>query len=56
MGDKIIHCEICDKETELSECVRCHCMICEDCLIPYDQFSQIDFNLCLSCGDDDRDE
>lgn len=40
---------------ELSECERCGAVFCEKHSSVYNQFSQIDYNCCLSCSET-RDE
>ena len=50
-------CHICGKEAEW-ECRDCGELVCENCTVAYDQFSQVDYTLCTQCGDnryDDRD-
>ena len=45
-----LKCQCCGtKVSEFLECTRCDCDYCENCQAPYNQFSQIDFNLCKSC-------
>lgn len=41
-------CHICGKETEWV-CERCGRSVCEDCTVPYNQFTQIDYTLCKDC-------
>jgi len=50
--DKTI-CDNCgDEAKELYECRSCGNMVCDDCLVVYDQFNQIDYNLCKGCYED----
>lgn len=45
-------CHICGNGTkgELYECERCGELFCENCQTQYNQFSQIDYACCESCG------
>jgi len=44
-------CHICgNSNSELTECERCEELYCESCPATYNQFSQIDYNCCESCG------
>lgn len=36
--------------TEIVECERCSELFCESCSATYNQFTQIDYNCCDSCG------
>ncbi len=41
-------CHLCGNETEWV-CRNCDAPVCEECCVPYDQFTQIDYALCTSC-------
>jgi hypothetical protein len=44
-------CKCCKKEVdEVFECRKCNELICENCTVPYDQFTQIDYTLCNNCN------
>ncbi len=44
-------CCVCKKEDkELYECRQCDELVCENCTVPYDQFSQVDYTLCQNCN------
>ena len=43
-------CHICGADTEW-KCEKCEEPVCEDCCVPYTQFTQIDYPLCNSCGE-----
>lgn len=44
-------CERCENvKDEIFACERCEVLICHDCQASYDQFSQIDYNCCTSCA------
>lgn len=48
-------CHCCGKtsgETEIFECERCEEQMCSHCQAPYNQFSQVDYNLCTDCYND----
>jgi hypothetical protein len=43
-------CAYCEEERdELWACEQCGDMICEDCTADYNQFTMIDFTLCMGC-------
>ena len=42
-------CHICGNETDF-ECRECGEPVCDDCTMPYNQFTQIDYTLCRECG------
>lgn len=42
-------CHICGNNTEW-QCRDCDEPVCENCTVPYDRFTQIDYCLCNSCG------
>lgn len=49
-------CIICDKEyNELYECKTCGELVCENCVMTYNQFTQIDYTLCKNCGEAHND-
>lgn len=41
-------CYECGKQSNL-ECKDCEECVCEDCVVPYTQFNQVDYTLCKSC-------
>lgn len=41
-------CYICDSECE-GFCRICGKPVCENCVAPYNQFTEIDFDLCINC-------
>lgn len=43
-------CHICKNETDW-DCENCGFPVCDNCTVPYDQFTQIDYTLCNTCGD-----
>jgi len=42
-------CHICGAEADY-ECRDCGELVCDNCTMPYNQFTQIDYTLCKSCG------
>lgn len=42
-------CHICGSKTDY-ECRDCGEFVCDNCTMPYNQFSQIDYTLCKRCG------
>lgn len=49
--DTAIICELCNKEVdEINPCRMCEMLVCNDCTVSYDQFSQVDYTLCKPCG------
>lgn len=49
MEEELI-CDNCGNETtELAKCRSCGNIVCNECLVQYDQFNQIDYNLCIGC-------
>lgn len=51
-----LKCECCgEKHSELYPCTKCDQMFCHNCQMPYNQFTQIDYDLCKDCGHLDRD-
>jgi hypothetical protein len=42
-------CHICGSKTDY-ECRDCGEFVCDNCTMPYTQFSQIDYTLCKRCG------
>ena len=45
-----VYCHICGKETdEDNVCYGCGQYYCDKCSAPYNQFTQIDYNLCKEC-------
>ena len=48
-------CHICGGSTDYY-CQVCDKPVCEECCIPYNQFTQIDYTLCQSCYDVDMAE
>lgn len=42
-------CHICGSETDY-ECRDCGEFVCDNCTMPYTQFTQIDYTLCKRCG------
>ncbi len=45
-------CERCERDSdELYECEHCGVMFCDGCQTQYNQFTQIDYNCCKSCGE-----
>jgi len=45
-------CHICGRtENELFICRTCGNPVCYHCTMPYNQFTQIDYDLCTVCGD-----
>lgn len=54
MSEQTGKCHICGKDTEIV-CRKCGEHVCENCTVSYDQFSQIDFDLCESCYDSCHD-
>jgi hypothetical protein len=42
-------CHICGSETDY-ECRNCGEFVCDNCTMPYNQFTQIDYTLCKVCG------
>ena len=42
-------CYICGTETD-NECRDCGEFVCDNCTMPYNQFTQIDYTLCNICG------
>jgi hypothetical protein len=50
-----LKCSCCGlKSSELYPCTRCDEMFCCECQMPYNQFTQIDYDLCKNCGYADR--
>ena len=45
-----LKCHMCGNPTDYC-CQDCGEPVCEDCCVPYDQFTQIDYTLCQSCRD-----
>lgn len=43
-----LHCHICGEGTDFC-CERCSQAVCADCLVPFTQSNQVDYNLCQSC-------
>jgi len=41
-------CHICGSETDW-KCEQCDEFVCEKCTVPYNQFNQIDYTLCIIC-------
>lgn len=51
MSDVKLVCARCKKDTnELIMCERCEENVCDKCLVVYNQFTQIDYDCCESCG------
>ena len=48
-------CHICGKVTDW-ECQQCEEFVCENCTMPYNQFTQIDYTLCKICGGEKEKE
>lgn len=48
--DEVELCVVCGKEGEY-ECRDCENPVCDNCTVPYNQFTQIDYTLCNNCGD-----
>ena len=46
-------CHICGKETDW-ECRDCGKPVCEDCTVPYNQFTQVDYTLCTDCEESNK--
>jgi SAM-dependent methyltransferase len=47
----MVLCEQCQKKvTEVYECEKCKEMYCDKCAAEYNQFTQIDYNCCKTCG------
>jgi ASCH domain len=43
-------CHICHNPTEKDTfCRDCEKLVCEDCRVKYDQFTQVDYNICKKC-------
>jgi len=42
-------CHICGIETDII-CEICDDYVCSNCTMPYNQFTQIDYSMCKSCG------
>ena len=42
-------CHICNIETDF-ECRDCELPVCDNCTMSYNQFTQIDYTQCKSCG------
>lgn len=43
-------CHICHNKTEPDyECRNCGELVCDKCIVPYNQITQIDYNLCNNC-------
>lgn len=42
-------CGICGNETDF-KCRDCGEPVCDNCTMPYNQFTQIDYTLCKRCG------
>ena len=47
-------CHICGNETDW-ECRQCGGPVCEECTVPYNQFTQVDYTLCKKCEDSMRE-
>jgi hypothetical protein len=48
----INECSVCGKTTnELFPCSICEELYCDNCHAIYNQFTQIDYNCCRTCGD-----
>lgn len=43
-------CHICGTNTDWV-CRDCELLVCEDCTVPYNQFTQIDYTLCIKCSE-----
>ena len=48
-------CHICGAPTDFL-CESCEEPVCEDCTAPYDQFTQIDYDLCSECYEIELEE
>jgi hypothetical protein len=49
-------CSVCgNKSDELYRCERCDELYCDNCHLVYNQFTQIDYNCCRTCGDSIED-
>ena len=47
-------CHVCQKPTDEFECEQCNLPTCEDCLVPYDQFTMIDYCWCTDCHESNQ--
>lgn len=47
-------CNICGTETKYF-CRDCESPVCDNCTIPYNQFTQVDYTLCKNCGDEQNE-
>jgi ribosomal protein L12E/L44/L45/RPP1/RPP2 len=47
-------CHICNTECDWS-CGNCGYPVCDSCTVAYDQFTQIDYTLCNTCGERHND-
>ena len=47
-------CHICGSETDY-ECRDCGEFVCDNCTMPYTQFTKIDYTLCKMCGEVQED-
>lgn len=45
-----MECHICKTETDF-ECEDCQMPVCDNCTMPYNQFTQIDWTQCTDCGE-----
>ena len=48
-------CHLCGTITDW-ECESCGEYVCENCTMPYNQFTQIDYTLCKKCGNEQEEE
>ena len=49
-------CSVCGKKyDDLYSCSRCDELYCDNCHTLYNQFTQIDYNCCRTCGDSIED-
>ena len=47
-------CYLCGKYG-VTKCKECGEMVCEDCLTPYTQYNQIDYDCCYQCNDNNNE-
>jgi len=55
MGEELLRCDYCDNVEIVYECRICGELFCEDCLVAYDQFAMIDYDICVNCFDAKRE-